>query len=67
MTEPVLYYVYCGNSPFGAQSAWTTYGDTYAAAGEQQAMDPENYYEVREVEEEELQEFWWNNPHLEIG
>ena len=44
MSEPVLYYVYCANSPFGAQSVWTTYEDAYAAAGEQQAMDPEDYY-----------------------
>jgi hypothetical protein len=67
MSKVALYVVHCEESPFGAQSVWTEYSDAYAAAGEQQAMDPENYYSVQEVTEEELCDFWWNNPHLEFG
>jgi hypothetical protein len=27
-------------------------------------MDPEAFYSVHTIEEDELQEFWFHNPHL---
>ena len=47
-------------------SVWRDYGDAYAAAGECQAMDPEVCYSVETIEEEELSDFWFHNPHLTV-
>jgi hypothetical protein len=51
----------------GYISVWHDYDDAYAAAGEAQAMDPEAFYSVNTITEEELQEFWFHNPHLSIA
>ena len=48
----------------GYISAWSNYDDAYAAAGEAQAMDPEAFYSVHTIEEDEVQQFWFHNPHL---
>jgi hypothetical protein len=60
-----LFAVHCSQEGF--ISAWRNYDDAYAAACESYAMDPESYYSVETIEEEELQEFWFHNPQLNLA
>jgi hypothetical protein len=54
------------SSQDGAISVWQDYADAEAAAGEAGAMDPEAAYSVVEITEEELPDFWFYNPGLEL-
>jgi hypothetical protein len=60
-----LFAVHCSQEGF--ISTWRNYDDAYAAACEAYAMDPESYYSVETIEEEELHEFWFHNPQLDLA
>ena len=48
-------------------SVWADYSDAEAAASEAGAMDPECSYQVETVTEQELADFWFNNPQLNVS
>ena len=48
-------------------SVWTDYSDAEAAASEAGAMDAESSYQVETVLEQDLPDFWFNNPWLYVN
>lgn len=48
-------------------SVWTDYSDAEAAASEANAMDAESSYHVETVPEQNLPDFWFNNPGLYVN
>ena len=48
-------------------SVWTDYHDAEADAADHRAMDSESGYHVETVTEQELPDFWFNNPGMNVS
>ncbi len=48
-------------------SVWTDYLNAETDAADHRAMDPENGYHVETVTEQELPDFWFNNPGMNVS